>query len=424
MTQLFAPISSSNKDALLSDVTHQRSSSAIGLRLPLSRALGRRTRLSIYTPKPVSSLAGTIRPKSSKSKISSTSSHLQVAGVVLVTLFEVLLCLVYLEAWLSAGLGLLLHFGLVGTLTVVFAKRYLKLPIQTYDFPLFLICTSFLGPVGCLGVGLAILFRRASGSEALDADDRFSALFPETSASQAELLCEQIQRGESARHMQDTLASFSDVLAGGPIESRQAVIALIMNHFSPAFAPALHTALHDPEAEVRAQAATAVARIESGFLGQAILLKERCSLEKVSDSALYDLALHLDNYANSGLLDVERAKAARLESLVLYQQSEALRDGGLAGDQDFGSNSVVRLLVRLGRDSDAVQACEKIIQSGLASPQLVSWYAEALFKLKRFDDLHQLCVKYPIHSNWTSGLCSSAQQAFALWSETCEPSSG
>ena len=67
---------------------------------------------------------------------------------------------------------------------------------------------------------------------------------------------------------------FNDILSGGSVVQKQLALAKIARYFRPNLAPLLLQAIHDPDAAVRVQAATAMARIERDFM------KRRMDLEK------------------------------------------------------------------------------------------------------------------------------------------------
>jgi polysaccharide biosynthesis protein PelE len=284
------------------------------------------------------------------------------------------------------------------------------------SYSLLMVSTVFLGPVGMVGVALTSLIRFHFTDKAQDLESRFLALFPDEASSPPALLCERILNGESGAQIRDTLASFADVMANGAIHERQAVVALISSQFQPAFAPFLYQALSDLEPAVRVQAATAVARLESAFLEKAILLKDRCDHEPARSDLVLSLARHYDEYGNSGLLDPARALATRMESLALYRR--CLVHGK---NEEQINASIIRLLVHLERQGEAVSNFGPLVDSGQASVHLLTWYAEALYKLGRFSDLRKLCIKFDAPAFSPALLSEPCHQALALWAGDSSP---
>ena len=128
------------------------------------------------------------------------------------------------------------------------------------------------------------------------------------------------------------------------------------------------------------------------------------------------LARHCDEYANSGLLDEERAQATRLDALRHYRSY--LQTG--AGSDQIDA-MIIRLLVRLGRRDEVVALFAPLVAAGQASPKMLTWYAEALFELRRFSDLRKLCGR--LHQATRSPTLRSepCQQAMALWAGDSSP---
>lgn len=336
--------------------------------------------------------------------------------VTFVVLAEVGIAILYIFYELSIAAALGLH-GLV-TLSLVISTLLISKGRKGYppSFFLLMVSTAFLGPVGLLGMMLTTIIRSLFADKVKGPGNSFLALFPEDTSSPHAMLCERILNGESSAQNQDTLASFSDVMAKGAIEERQAVIALISAQFKPAFASVLYHALIDHEPAVRVQAASAVAYIESTFLETAIRLKDRCDHEPESREFALDLARHFDEYANSGLLDEERAAATRLEALTLYRR--CIQRGTSSEQLDA---LIVRILVRSGRQDEAVAVFKPLVDTGQASARLLTWYAEALFELRRYSDLRELCGKFHDAESSPALLSEPCQQAMALWAGDSSP---
>lgn len=277
---------------------------------------------------------------------------------------------------------------------------------------LFVVTTAALGPAGVLGSLLTAALLQRRSMQASHLDEWYAALFPGVESKPSAALYERILHGESGAHDRSTLAPFADVMASGTVENKQAVIALIAAHFKPAFAPALRGALNDAEPAVRVQAATAVARLENGFLRWSIFFEDRRRREPERTEHTMQLARHCDDYANTGLLDAARAETARLRALELYRECErrGVRDAQVR-------NSIIRLLVRLGRQSEAVDAFAPLVDSGQAEPALFAWYVECLYQLGRYALLRQACVQFDavMAAGDGAGISEPCRLAVSLW---------
>ena len=276
-------------------------------------------------------------------------------------------------------------------------------------YAMFVLNTAWLGPIGSLGVALAALLLQRFSVNATGLAEGYAMLFPPLQSSPGAALYERIRRGESGVLVRETLAPFADVMASGSVDNRQAVIALISAHFDPVFAQALRSALNDDEPGVRVQAAMAVSRIETSYLTASISLADHCAHEPHRSECTLALARHCDDHANTGLLDVVRAHDERLQALDRYRSCE--RQGGSAGAI---SNAVIRLLVRLDRQEEAVEAFASLVESGQAASELFAWYAECLFKLGRYAALRQACQKFAAKPD-DARLSEPCRLALSLW---------
>jgi tetratricopeptide (TPR) repeat protein len=183
--------------------------------------------------------------------------------------------------------------------------------------------------------------------------DWYASLFPQVAFAGAAGLYRDITYRRAGPTGRSTVAPFADVLALGSVEQKQAVVTLISDNFRPEFATALLAALNDPEPAIRVQAATASARVENMFLQQTIELEAARAQDPDNTSLVRQLAdLHIA-YAEMGLLDEARARAAYGVALELLQES-------LGQDPDDASTAeaVTIVLLRLGRANDAIALLE------------------------------------------------------------------
>jgi hypothetical protein len=79
------------------------------------------------------------------------------------------------------------------------------------------------------------------------------------------------------------------------------------------------------------------------------------------------------------------------------------------------ANSIIRLLVRLDRQGEAVDAFTPLVDSGLAAPELFAWYVECLYGLGRFEALRQACRRFSAEQAATATLSEPCRAAVALW---------
>ncbi|MEC9345264.1 MAG: tetratricopeptide repeat protein [Pseudomonadota bacterium] len=279
--------------------------------------------------------------------------------------------------WLG-GLGHLLVVGLLALAT----RQIRPNGSRSRFLALLTLSTAFLGIFGALGTLYAMLLHVQFRRRATPFEEWYASLFPDSSDAPSEKLYEMLKRGLADSASQDNVTSFTDVLRYGSIEQKRSVISLLSRDFRPEFAPALQSALADPNPAVRVQAATAAASIENDFLERSIELEKAAAKAPTDAAAQMKLARHFDDYAFSGILDGDRQAENRRRAADAYRQAFAI-DPKLA-DAGLGYG---RLLVRTGRLAEAADWFEGMFAKGFVRPAEVGWYMEALYRLGDFGRL-------------------------------------
>lgn len=235
-----------------------------------------------------------------------------------------------------------------------------------------------LGPFGAPGALLAAAAHRWFRRHATPFEDWYKALFPEPEQKPARDLYDMIVSGRDIAK-ESGVASFTDILATGSTEQKRATITLMARFFRPAFAPALKRALADPEPAIRVQAATAASEIESGFQERAEKLSAAVKATPENPASHLAMARHFDDYAFSGLLDPEREDDNRNLALESY-----LRCLDLDADNLDARAAIGRLLLRKGEYHEAATVLGEAVVSRQATPAMLDFYLEALFKLGNY----------------------------------------
>jgi hypothetical protein len=240
-----------------------------------------------------------------------------------------------------------------------------------------------LGPVGVIGAGtLAALLRGLARADARSRPSWSSSLLGDDDAA---LPFERAQANvEATLGRRAAVMPFADVLAQGTPEQKQEMVSVIAANFQPSFARALRAAMNDTEPAVRMMAAAAAARIESRFLDASMALETQWADEPGNAHRALELARHYDAFAATELLDESRADEARSRALEMYQLAarDLQRDGGIA-------QATVRLLLKLGREEEAIGLYHQRMEDGSAPPALASWYLECLYRRHRFAELRR-----------------------------------
>jgi polysaccharide biosynthesis protein PelE len=278
-------------------------------------------------------------------------------------------------------------------------------------FLLLVVSTAAMGPFGALGTGLGAALRWLFALHATPFDEWYAALFPTLEISPTQALYERIALRGGGPGARSSVAPFSDVMALGTLQQKQAVIAMIADEFRPSFAPALRSALNDTEPAVRVQAATASARIENRFLQRAMALEERRAVAPDEPDLLLTLAQHHDAYANTGLLDTARAQGERRQALNCFEHVARLRPDTPGVRQAMG-----RLLLRLDQPGRALEHLEALATDTAATSEVLAWYMECLYQLRRSEPLRRAAQRHGAQIT-VSALPYEVREAIRLWSE-------
>ncbi len=344
----------------------------------------------------------------------------QVAGsapVVETVFYAFAMAVVTGYAWYAASRNMFEFLGVLGVhaavcavgmlwiWTVIRRSRDLRLPLLAVG------SATAVGPFGAAGSVLCALlyawFRRSTTSF----EEWYAALFPEQQVEGARTLFQEIvSEGRDDEVAARSIASFTDILAFGTFDQKQALLALIATYFRPAFAPALKSALGHPEPAIRVQAATAVAQIEQRFLRRSIDLDAELVRRPRDFPLVFAAARHYDDYAFTGLLDHDRQAENQRRAMRLY--SAALELAPEDGRLELGMG---RLLVRMGEYRIAADLLAKAANAGRLKPGGAVWYLECLFRIGAFADLREAAARIVPLLDGDEGADPRLREAARLW---------
>lgn len=254
---------------------------------------------------------------------------------------------------------------------------------------LFLLAISAAaGPFGAAICLLAAIVYRFSPRAGLSPAQWINNLLEDGGAGEHELLHDRLGLGLENAASGSNVEPFYDILSSGTIGQKQIAIARIMRYFRPQFAPLLKRAAQDPSAVIRVQAATAMAKIEQDFMAKYLELKKSLNDIAENSSVKLDFARICDSYAHAGLLDEASIKGLRAQAIEIYSQHlERTSDPAL-------KLQLARLYLRDNQPEKTCFLLYEAIKTGEATPAMVFWYMEALFRLKEFAQLRQLISRY------------------------------
>jgi hypothetical protein len=307
--------------------------------------------------------------------------------------------------------ALAIHAAAVGVLgfwswSVARRKRDLRLPYLLVG------SAALAGPFGAGGTVLCALlyalFRRHTSSF----EEWYAALFPAQKTASARALFQEIVGAgdDDDRTAARSVASFTDILAFGTFEQKQALLALIATYFKPAFAPALKAALAHSEPAIRVQAATAVAQIEQRFMRRSVDLEAELARRPGDAPLVAAAARHYDDYAFTGLLDAERQDENRKRALALY--SQALEKTPENGALELAKG---RLLVRLEAFEEAGKLLARSAEAGRLPSVGTIWYLECLFRQRAYARLRNVAARIAPLLDKDPGADPLLRDAANLW---------
>ncbi len=268
-----------------------------------------------------------------------------------------------------------------------------------------------LGPLGVIGTAFAWALQRAFAARGAALDPSWLRAIGPGDADATDQLKEQ-HKIDAALVQRPSVSPFNDVMSHGSPSQKQDVVAAIGANFKPPFARTLKRALRDSEASVRMIAAATAARIENALHDSSIGLESEWADNPGDSRRALALAQHYDDHANTDLLDAERAAQTRERALEMYVMA---REQHL--DDTLIDHAVIRLLVKLNRDDEAIETFRAAMDSGAATPILTSWYLEALFRRRQYAALRHYSEPLLEREKNTLMLDDRSLQAAHLWAK-------
>jgi polysaccharide biosynthesis protein PelE len=246
------------------------------------------------------------------------------------------------------------------------------------------ISTFALSMPGALAALAGFLFYQLNARNSRPFSEWYAELFPEQSLGLDERIYDELLLTAAQHEDPAKVTPFTDVIAFGTKEEKELAINMMRRYFEAPFAPILKMALDDPNNSVRIQAATAITHLESRFADETVLFENSVE-ERPTPRAVSDLARHLDRYAFSGLLDLERSLRMRTRALEVYRRYLRAVPDSLQIHVAIG-----RLLLRSGESVEA-RACLLAARTQWGSdPRLDAWLMEAHFACKDYAALREI----------------------------------
>ena len=282
-----------------------------------------------------------------------------------------------LQGWLPAA-GLL-HLGLCALLPLL---RQLDPPPAGWSGAVLRVTAAALPALGPLAA-LAGLVAVVAGPPRGWADPRGAPLPEDPMEARLTAIAVPTAPGAAPLPAGLLLEALGDVLRWGTAAQKARALDLVAQGGRPGADALLRLALLDPDPALRARAEAARPAAARRLIDRAAALHE--AARGGATGALRALARHLDAAAHSGLLDPARAAQFRAEAAGLWQSlvEQAPEDGEAQA-------ALGRDLLVLGNLPAARGALEAALARGVATPGVLGWLAECLFRLRDFAALEAL----------------------------------
>jgi hypothetical protein len=250
------------------------------------------------------------------------------------------------------------------------------------------LATLLAGPFGAGLCFLAALVHDRCAPNALSPAEWIESLFERTAVRESDRLYERIIFGLDDFEAVSGVEPFADILSSGTVLQKQMAIAKIARYFRPAFAPLLLQSARDPNAAVRVQAATALAKIERDFMARYMRLETELKNVPDQDPAKLELAQLYDDYAHAGLLDEGNRNDLRQKAIGIYEACLKERD-----NTDWRVR-LARLYLRQNQPDKTLVWLEPVVTMETPPRGAMLWYMEALFRMKKFDAVRHFSGRY------------------------------
>lgn len=283
----------------------------------------------------------------------------------------------------SIALGLGMHIAFL-TLLGLWIRWRRRQHLDTRVHLLLALTCAGLGIIGAAGTLIALAVIAVATRRAQPFEVWYSELAPKHDPNDLAHLLHDIESGRENATYVTQIEEFSTVLAHGAYREKQAVLSLISRNYRPEFAFLLREALGSADASLRVQAATAIEKVEAGFTRAWVRLQAASVARSQDYNTQLRLALHLDQYADSGLLEPPRDQQVRERALQAFKRCAALRP-----DDPQARLGLTRSLLRCGQHAQAIDGLRAVAAAQRTAEE---WWclAEALFQMRAYEEMRRV----------------------------------
>jgi len=344
--------------------------------------------------------------------------HAEVATGLFIALAVVLTLLhaFNLYLWLGTSLGLMipliLHLLISGGAALLIWSYYRR-DVYVAHLALLVIVSAVTGIFGALGSLFGYLVYLFFAQTSQPFAEWYESIFPADIPSEPQKIYDDILEGIDENPRPYSVMPLVEVMQLGSEQQKRRALARMTSRFHPRLAPAFKVALKDPSNTIRVQAATAVAKIEKGFMAKRDQIEMARVKEPKNTRILLALAHFFDDYAFTGILDATLEKSNRERSVETYkaylQHDPNSKDAWMA---------IGRLLYRDGQWQDAAEWFRRALERDWHMPAMILWYAECLFRLGHFAELRRIVAAYGRGIISEESWPRDVRDAMIFWTQT------
>lgn len=303
----------------------------------------------------------------------------------------------------------LIHLGISAVVAFIAYTQY-RLGVDVQHLALLAIVSATTGIFGACGSLLGFIFTVIFRTRSHNFREWYSLIFPTDLPTEPQTIYDSIIEGLDENPSNYSVMPFNDVMRLGSENQKRRALAKMTSRFSPRFANAFKAALNDNNNTIRVQAATAIAKVEREFAAKLERIEQARSLQPNDPLLTLALAKFYDDYAFTGVLDIELEKVNRERAINAYksylQQDPNSQEAWIA---------IGRLLYRNKQWAEAADWFRSALDRGWKVHTMVLWYFECLFRLGQHKELRRAILEYGRGITGEEDLPRDVRDAVTLW---------
>jgi tetratricopeptide (TPR) repeat protein len=281
---------------------------------------------------------------------------------------------------------------------------------QVQHLSILVIISAVAGIFGSFGALLGFLLYSLFQMRAQHFNDWYESIFPVDKVTESQEIYDNIVEGLDENPRSYGVMPFLEVMRLGSEDQKRRALSKMTVRFNPRLAPAFKLALRDSSNAIRVQAATSVAKIERDFMTMLDKIKDARKLDPRNAQILLAQAKFYDDYAFTGVLDIELETANREQAITAYKAY-------LQHDPNHSESwlAVGRLLFRNAQWDEAGQWFAHALERGWKTNAMLMWYFECLYRAGKFAELRRAAREHGGDVAGQEDMPHNVRDAVAIW---------